>query len=133
MDFCPMEADERAVLLDQEESRRVEPWLAFAHLHVVERPYALVRMVGERAVVDLEPRLFVSTDDERAHVDTSRPIRRRHRREQRPPHPPRRPAAREAHRRREFACAGAFAVRPQPQPVTFAYLVDQRFDESLAI
>src|SRR4051812_8395251 len=133
MGFRPVETDQLAVRFGEEEPASVEPRLLLAHHQIVERPRALVRVVGERAVVDLEPRLLVLSDDKRAYDDLRWPRRRGHGSEQRPAHLPQHAFALEPHRPGQIRRAGAGAVRPQPQPRAVGRLGNERLDQLPAV
>src|SRR3954467_4494344 len=90
-------------------------------------------MFGERAVVDLEPRLLVLSDDERAHGHPVRPRRLGDGREQRPPHLPKHSFTFEAPRPREPGPTVVRAARPQPQPPPGPAVGDERFDQAAAV
>ena len=62
----PAEAGQPALDLVEQEAGRVEPRLPLPSPQRLDVPAALLGVPVERAVVDLEPRLFVLADDERS-------------------------------------------------------------------
>src|SRR5690606_29200615 len=68
----PAEAGQPPVDLVEEEALGVEPRLRLPAAQVLERPAALLGVPVEGPVVQLEPRLLVPADDERAHLQVPR-------------------------------------------------------------
>src|SRR5690606_8163747 len=66
--LCPVEADQGAVPLRQQEPGRIEPWFGHPGPQILLRPPTLLRVIGEGAGVEREPGAVVPARLERAET-----------------------------------------------------------------
>ena len=128
----PVEADQAAIPLGQEEPGRIEPAFLLTQAEVGPGPCALLGMMGERQGVDPQPLAFVAPWDEGPDTDVRGHGRLRQRVPQGPPHLPERPDALQPRGSRQSRRGRQIAVGPHAQWL-FPGPASERGDQRAAV